>query len=110
MGNSWCTFPLIVVCWATAIGQQHNGQNKTVVINGHTGVVPAIVIGGKTYVDLESLVRIANGSVSFQGDQLTLTLPASGDNVTSTPNASEQSPNPNGFSREFMKAGIEEIN
>jgi hypothetical protein len=107
MRNAGCIFPLIVVCWATAIGQQHNGPNKSLVINGHTGDVSAVVIGGKTYVDLESLVRIANGSLSFQGDQLVLTLPGPGETAAGAP---EQPANANALSRDFMKAGIEEIN
>jgi hypothetical protein len=41
-------------------------------------------IDGRTYVDLESLVRTANGTMSFKGDQITLSFPASdGDSAAS---------------------------
>jgi hypothetical protein len=101
---------VILVCWATATGQQHNEQSKPIAINGRTGDVAVIVMGEKTYVEVEGLAHIANGSVSHQGGQLVLTMPGPGETAPLPAGTSEQSANANAFSRDFMKAGIEEIN
>lgn len=82
--------------------------NKTLEINGHNGEAPVIDIQGRTYIDLESLVRIANGSLSFQKGQITLWLPAS--QSGQVPYSSSQSgPTQVDFSRDFIKSAIEEI-
>jgi hypothetical protein len=66
--------------------------------------VPVLQISGTSYVDIEALARLANGSLKFSGNQITLTLPASGvDSATTSPETQA------GFSKEFMKAGIEEM-
>jgi len=56
-------------------------------------------------VDLEALARLINGSLSFRGRQITLTLPAS--NANTPPTAPASQPASSGFSKDFMKAGIE---
>ncbi len=68
--------PIILTGIATA--QSHYKQ-KTLVINGHTGDAMIYQIDGKSYVDLESLVRITHGSLSFSGGKIVLTVPAGGD-------------------------------
>jgi hypothetical protein len=60
-------------------------------------------IDGKSYVEVEALARLVEGSVSFQGNQITLTLPAS------TPGTANQTKDQKGFSRAFLDAGIEEM-
>jgi hypothetical protein len=54
---------------------------------------------GHTYVDLEALARIANGSLVFHDDQIVLTIPAS----STAPSADSA------FSKAFMRAAIEEL-
>jgi hypothetical protein len=87
-------------------------QSHTLTINGQPGSVPVILMNGRSYVDLEALARVVNGSLTFSGSQISLTLPggpattpASAATTTATP--SPQS-NP-GFSQGFMRAGIEEM-
>ena len=97
------TFLLLLSCsgipWA-----QVTQQTRTVVINGHAGEAGAVQINGRTYIDLETLVRMGNGSLGFQGSKIILTLPiATGDASESQHSAAI------GLSRDFMKAGIEEI-
>ncbi len=74
------------------------------VVSGQSGEAPVIQVGGRSYFDVEALARLTNGSLSFQGNQITLTLPAS----ASSPSATE-SPTPPAadFSKDFMKAAIE---
>ncbi|HEV2645384.1 MAG TPA: hypothetical protein VGU46_03375 [Acidobacteriaceae bacterium] len=54
---------------------QSTQRSGTLVITGQQEQAPTIRINGKSYVDLESLARIAHGSLRFQGTQTILTLP-----------------------------------
>lgn len=73
---------------------------KRLVLAGHTGHVPVKQIEGKNYVEIEALARLAKGSVSFDGDQITLNLPAT---------AEEQEAASAKFSGDFLHAWIEEM-
>ena len=79
---------------------------KTLVLAGRSGDVPVKQFHGKNYVEVEALAQLANGSISFNGDQMTLTLPAAA-NATApeSPNAAVRA----GFSRDFLSAAIQEI-
>jgi hypothetical protein len=78
---------------------------KTLAVAGHAGQAPVVQLNGRTYVDLESLARLTGGSLSFQANQTTLTLPRS--SVQPAPVAPPAAKP--GFSVEFLKAGIEEM-
>jgi len=85
---------------------QASSQSKTLVVNGQTGETTVLQLNGRTYVDLESLARIANGSIAFQGNRVTLALPAS----EGTPPAAGDHPTTRtGLSREFREAAIETL-
>lgn len=87
---------------------QAQPQSGNLVVNGKSGKAPMIQQGGRTYVDVEALARLANGSIGFGDNGISLTIPASG---ASTPAPAEAAPtaDPNALSRAFMKAGIEEM-
>ena len=74
----------------------------TLVVTGQPGQTPIVQINGRSYVDITALARLINGSLSFKGNQLTLTLPGSGE---STPPPASQPAS--AFSKEFLRAGIE---
>jgi hypothetical protein len=97
---------LIVVPGGMAVAQARP-QQKTLVLNGRSGEASVIQIDNRLFVELEGLARIGNGSVSFQGNAITLTLPPS----VSASHQAEAEPVPahSGLSQEFMKAGIETI-
>ena len=78
-------------------------QSTTLTINGYAGNAPLVQIGGKSYVEVEALARLTGGSVKFQANRITLTLPAS------TPVTAAPQPEKKGFSPEFLKAAIEEM-
>lgn len=85
-------------------------ENRTLTVNGQPGQVTVIQINGRSYVDLEALARVANGSLSFSGNQIALTLPGTAASYATPAAAAPSSPPPNpGFSREFLKAGIEQM-
>ena len=83
-------------------------QNVTVKVNGSSGDARAVQINGKSYVDIESLARITNGSISFHGNQIVLTLPTSsaGGGGATASSSAVQTVKPE-FSKEFLRAGIE---
>jgi len=91
---------LAVSCLASPQAAQQNG---TFTISGQPGDAAIAQINGRSYVDIEALARLTNGTLHFNGPQITLTLPGS---AATTP--SSQPANP-GFSKEFLKAGIEEM-
>ena len=63
-------------------------------------------INGRSYVDIETLARLMNGSLSFKGNEIMLTLPAFAASMpTAAPPASQ--PVNSEFSKDFLKAGIE---
>ncbi len=83
-------------------------ENRTLIVSGQPGQAPVIQLKGRSYVDVEALARLTNGSLSFKGDQITLTLPASAASAAmATPPASQ--PANSAFSKDFLKAGIEVI-
>jgi hypothetical protein len=77
----------------------HQKQKRNLIVNDQSGRAPVIEADGHTFVDLEALARIANGSLVFQDDQIVLTIPAS-----STEPATDSA-----FSKAFMRAAIEEL-
>jgi hypothetical protein len=83
-------------------------QSRTLIVNGQSGPVKIVEIDGRSYVDLESLARLANGTLGFSGNQITLTLPGSAAG-TEPVAAPSRLPANSGFSREFLRASIEEM-
>jgi len=79
-------------------------KNRTLVINGHPGEVVVIERDGHAYVDIEALARTTNGSLSFNGNQILLTLPGA---VAPAPATTQ--PSASGFTKDFIRAGIEEM-
>ncbi len=82
-------------------------QNLTLDMNGQQTQLPVKQLNGRNYVEVEALARAANGSVSFQGNAMRLTLPGSGGS-SAAPSTQQAPPPANpGFSKEFSRAGIE---
>jgi hypothetical protein len=79
-------------------------QKATFTVKGYPGNAPVIQVNGKSYVEIDSLARLTNGSVSFQANQITLTLPTS----VATP-AVAQTDQPAKLSKVLLQAGIEEM-
>jgi hypothetical protein len=85
---------------------QSSHTSRSLSVNGHTGNATVYQIDGRTFVDLESLVRVGNGSISFKGDQIMVSFPASdGHSATSDGNG----PPDDNLSDEFMTASIKTL-
>jgi len=76
-------------------------RSNSLIIPGQDGSAKVIRVGGRNYVDVEGLARLANGSISFSGNQIVLTFPEADAN-TSAPPAPDT-----GFSKDFVTAAIE---
>jgi hypothetical protein len=97
---------LALVVVSGKVSGQGKEQSRTLVVNGQAGQAAIFEMYSRTYVDLEALARIANGAVEFQGNRIAVTIPAGEANTAA---AMADQPGASGFSKEFMKAGIEEI-
>ena len=64
-----------------------------------------VKVNGHSYVDLEALGRIANGTITYQGNQIQLTIPGTGESAAKSAPANQ--PANTGFSKDFITAGIE---
>jgi len=105
---SWCGWLILLVFFIVPglVLSQTEQQSRTLIVDGQPGQMKVMEIDGRSYVDLESLARIANGTLGFSGKQITLTLPV----IRTASVAALPSPPANsGFSKQFLRAGIEEM-
>jgi hypothetical protein len=84
------------------ISAQTAQKASTFVIAGHPGEAKIVQIDGKSYVEIETLARLTQGTLTFKANQTTLTLPSS-DAVAQAPHARA------GLSAAFIRASIEEL-
>jgi len=107
---AWMLAAVLLAVSGMALAQDAN-QNRTLLVNGQPVSVAVIQVNGRSYVDLEALTRATNGSLSFSGNQIALTLPGSSaiSNATPAPAASPAPAANPGFSQAFLKAGIEQM-
>ena len=101
----WWAVPFAPLILIGAAVSQTGHSTRTLSINGHVGEAIVYEIDGKSYVDLESLVHIANGSISYGGDLITLTLPAA-DNASAD---STHHPNHGKLSPQFRTASVQTL-
>jgi hypothetical protein len=105
---TWLLVAIVLVVCGLALAQDSN-QNATFAIKGRPGSVPVVQMKGRAYVEVESLARVSNGSLSFAGNQIVLTLPGGSASTPATPVADAPvQASPPGFSKSFLNAGIEE--
>jgi len=111
LAGTLLTLPLLGLAQTTL-------QNRTLVVNGQSGQVNIMQVNGRPYIDLETLVRIANGSLAFSDTEIIVILsgaaangpaPAAAPSPTASapPAAAANPPSNPGFSKGFLRAGIE---
>jgi hypothetical protein len=86
---------------------QTDQQSGSFILSGHSGQAPLIQLNGRPYVAVDALARLMSGSLSYQGSQITLTLPTAASTASTTPLASQ--PATSGFSKDFLNATIETL-
>ena len=81
-------------------------QSGTLSVTGHPGQVPVIDINGRSYVEIDSLARLTSSSIAFRDKQIIVTFSPSEANTKA---AGTNQPVPSGFSKDFLRAGVEEM-
>jgi hypothetical protein len=97
---AWLMLALLLILPRLALSQAAQ-QKLTLLVNGQPGQAAVVQIDGRSYVEIESFVRVVNGSLRFKENQIILTLPAP---TTSAPPAQPEAP---AFSKDFVRAAIE---
>ncbi|MGA3346459.1 MAG: hypothetical protein ABSC76_16485 [Terracidiphilus sp.] len=97
------TLTVLLMLPADGIAQTPQKGAKFTVA-GHPGEAQLIQINGKSYIEVETLARLTQGTLSFKANETILTLnPANAELQTSTPPVKPT------LSRAFIQAGIEEL-
>ena len=101
--REWLILAALLAVPGIAVSQSGE-EARIFVVNGQEGQAPVVRVQGRSYVELEALARLTHGSLSFNGNQTTLTLPGSTGSgpVKGVATNSE-------FSKDFLRAGIEEM-
>jgi hypothetical protein len=98
-----------VLLSSALVSAQTGRETRTLVVSGQPGEAAVIERNGKSYVDIDALARLTNGSLSFKGTQIVLTLPgASGGAPAAAPDVGSGPAN-SAFSKEFLKAGADQV-
>lgn len=113
-------FLVLLACFGTPLSQEQ-GEKPTLIINGKTTQVPVIQVNGRSYIGLEALANTVNGSLSYSGNMIALSVPirsgnggAAADTSSNAPAPApsapvESTPSNAGFSQGFLAAGIEQM-
>ncbi len=99
---------VLLLCSLFLVMTQAGQQPRTLILTGHAGELVVVEMGGRSYVEIQALARLANASLSFNGDQMLLTLPGLSAHTDFSPPSGGQ-PAPAGLSKEFIRAAIEEM-
>ncbi len=105
--SAWLTLAALLALPILALSQAAQ-QNLTLIVSGRPEDAPVVQLNGRSYVEIEALARVASGSLSFKGNQIILTLPASLASTAAVPSSTTMPAN-QGFTKEFLRAGIEEM-
>jgi len=97
MRKLWWIVALAMIVPVLAISQ---GKIHRLAVSGYEGSVPVTQLSGKNYVEVQALAQLLSSSLSFHGDQMTLSL---------TANQAVSSEEKTGLSMDFLRAGIEEM-
>jgi hypothetical protein len=71
MRNVWWIVALTVVVPVLAMSQV---KIQNLAVSGYPSSLPVTQVNGKNYVEIEALAQLVGGSLSFHGNQMTLTL------------------------------------
>lgn len=98
---------VVLLLASNLVGAQTSHKTQTLVVNGHTGNAMVYQIDGRAFIEVETLVRIANGSMSFRGDQIILSLPAA--DATQPEPANAGSTTSTNMTPEFQRAAVNHL-
>jgi hypothetical protein len=89
---------------------------RTLIVNGQTLDAGVVLVQGRSYVDIEGLAEGMGGSVTFEANQISLTIPGPppseaaqtqpASEAPETPPPSTAPQNPEGMSKDFQKIAV----
>src|SRR5580704_15011888 len=82
---------------------------KSFVVNGKTAGATVREIDGHSYIDIESLARVTNGTITIEPNRIVLTIPTASSAVVTAAAAPEVIQASLGISRDFARAAISEL-
>ncbi len=97
--GGWLTLVVLLILSGSGFSQARQ-QNGTLSVTGHTGQAPVTQLHGHSYVAIDALARLMNGSLGYRGNEIILTLPEGASTAVSRPAS-------RALSRDFLNAGIE---
>jgi hypothetical protein len=98
----------LLSCLLSFVIVQAGQQQRTLIVTGYAGELAVIELGGRSYVEIQALAQLANASLKFNGSQMVMTLPGSATHTGAMDSLGSQ-PAPGGLSKDFIRAGIEEM-
>ena len=81
-------------------------ETRTLIVNGQPSQVAIMQVNGRFYADLEALSHAVNASLTFQGNQISLTIPSRAQSLSAAPPAAPLEDS-SALSRSFLRAAIE---
>jgi hypothetical protein len=79
---------------------------RTLVVNGRTVDTAVVEVEGRSYVDIEGLAQIIGGSVTFEPNQITLTLPEPAPAATPADASAEAPQAADDMSKQFQQNAV----
>jgi hypothetical protein len=91
------------------LAQTENAPDRTLIVNGkQAGTV--VQMGGRSYVDLETIAQFTNGTVTLEPSRIVLNFPGPGSAAATPPSPAPLPPlPPAGLSRDFARLAIAEL-
>jgi hypothetical protein len=86
----------LILCVSETVAQ--DTPTRTLIVNGKTVDAGVLLVEGRSYVDIEGLAKGMGGSVTFEAEQISLTIPGQ------LPSAAPQTPE--GMSKDFQKIAV----
>jgi hypothetical protein len=101
-----CFLCLLILMVALSVSETaaQDAPDKTLIVNGEAVNAAVVRVQGRSYVDIEGLAQAIGGSVTFEPNQITLTIPA-----PPPPPAPPAPPAPRtteGMSKEFQQTAV----
>jgi hypothetical protein len=102
---------VLTLSLVSAAQTQSAVKERSLTINGHTGRVMIYEIDGRSFVDISALAQIANGTVSYAGNEIVLTV-AFADSGQPAQHGESETSDPidkNALSGNFMSAAVQDL-
>src|ERR1700751_2788199 len=99
--NAWFAAPILLAL-PFIMSAQSPPQTQVLLVNGQAGKTTVVHINGRTYIDVEALAQVGNGSFAIKENQITLIIPP-------PPFSAPGQPTNPGFSKDFLSAAVESI-